>query len=75
MDEPRVSGGRSDSSVEIQPDKRWFGTLLCCLSALVTTVFFGLVTLSFLSTGDQDLARGEDHAIEQLSPSGSMVRD
>ncbi len=75
MDDPRVSGGRSNSSVEIQPDKRWFGTLLRCLSALVTTVFFVLVTLSFLSTGDRDLARGQDQAIEQLSPSGSIARD
>ena len=75
MNDPRVSAGLSDSSVEIQTDKRWLGTLLCCLSALVTTVFFVLVTLSFMSTDDRDIARGEDQAVEQLSPAGSTVLD
>jgi hypothetical protein len=74
MDYPGVSGGFQDSSVETQPDKRWLGTLLCCLSALVTTVFIVLLATAVVSNDDKDIARGDDQGVDSLSPPDGVGR-
>jgi len=68
-------GGLSDCSAEIQPDKRWLGTLLCCLSALVTTMLIVLVTTSFMSSDDRDIARGDGPFTDSMAPADSHVAD
>ena len=70
-----VSEALSDASVETQRDKRWLGALLCCLSALVTTVFIVLVAVSLTSSDDRDIARGDGQGINRVAPAGGAVRD
>lgn len=70
-----ISRGLSDCSDDIRPDKRWLGTLLCCLSALVTTVFIALVTTSLMATADRDIARGDNQIIDRLTPAEGASAD
>lgn len=75
MDHQGVSGEASNSSVEIHADKRWLGTLLCCLSALVTTVVIVLVANAFMSTDDRDIARGDSEIIDHALPTSGGIPD
>ncbi len=70
-----TSRGLPDLSREIEPDKRWIGTLLCCVSALITTVIVILVA-SFLTSADgRDIARGDGPGIENVAPADRGVSD
>lgn len=75
MNHQNVSGRLSESPAEIQPDKRWVGTLLCCLSALVTTVLIVLVTTSFVSPDGRDIARDDSRVFGPMAPADGGVAD
>ncbi len=68
MKNPRVSMAISESPADIEPDKRWLGTLLCCLSALTTTVFIVLLATSLMSNEDRDIARGNGSELNVMAP-------
>jgi len=73
MNHPSVSGAPSDVSAKIEPDKRWVGSLLCCLSALVTTVIIVMVATFLASTNDRDIAQGGSPGIDRMAPADGGV--
>lgn len=75
MNQQGVSSGLSNRETELQPDKRWLGTLLCCLSALVTTMIIVLVATSLTATDDRDIARGDGPSMENMTPAHGGIPD
>mgnify|MGYP001142016110 CR=1 FL=1 len=75
MKKPSVSSAESGSPADIEPDKRWLGTLLCCLSALTTTVFIVLLATALIPNDDRDIARGDNPELGVLAPGNEPVVD
>lgn len=80
MNHPSVSGAPSDVSAKIEPDKRWVGSLLCCLSALVTTIVIVMAASFLTSTDNRNIAQGNSPGINSpginsMEPADEAVSD
>ncbi len=75
MKKPSVSSADSGSPADIVPDQRWLGTLLCCLSALTTTVFIVLLATFLIPDDNRDIARGDNPELGILAPGSEGIVD
>jgi hypothetical protein len=70
-----TTGGIEHTAVEIRPDKRWLGILLCAFSALLVVAIGVLVAGSLLifSPNDREIAAEDQNEIGKLSPAAGPV--
>lgn len=70
-----ASNWATKSPADVEPDKRWLGSLLCCLSALVTTVTIVVVATFLVSADDSGFAQDVSQGMNRVVPNGGGIAD